>query len=208
MRLLLMKKRMKIAAQVSGKRVTKKERSKKEDPITVLARDMCIEYYTQLNMAAASAIRSAIPIHSYISTTLELQSSANRTAFRNAATAMLAVKAEPGDFIRAQFERFRELQAYRKRMFPRPGDLGTDTAKINYLQHQMRLSEKSHRSAPQTERMHAGFGREERKLKGLMSMFSVTEEMIFDRKASEFSRAFLEHRGVWAVVKHKWSGGE
>ena len=136
-----------------------------------------------------------------ITTPLSYADQTARRMFMRAATFCLAIDADPVEYVTAQFARFSELTKYLgKTVLPQPAHIASVGGQVRYLEHKRRKAERADRKAlPESE--HKKWYREERKLRGLVKMLRVTEEDILADRPEEFSQEFLEHRGVWHLVK-------
>lgn len=130
----------------------------------------------------------------------------SRRAFRAAAAACIDLGAEPREYVAAQFAKWREASAYHNKfMLPTPQHMGTVAARVRYLQHKASDDLRRSRVAViDDQEDRARFYVENRTLRGLARVQRRDPADVLAGEPERFSRAFLEHKGVWAAVKDLW----
>lgn len=131
---------------------------------------------------------------------------AARVPFMAAARICILAEATPREFIVAQFAAWRAASAFHQKMlWPNPGQLGSFAAHVRYLQHKAREAVRVTRvSVIEEQDEERRWFVEERKLKGFSRTFRRDPVEVMTERPEEFSREFLEHKGVWDVVADLW----
>jgi hypothetical protein len=129
-----------------------------------------------------------------------------RAAFLAAARACLELDADPREFIAAQFAMWREMSAYhQKLLWPMPSQLGSEAARSRFLMHKAREEVRISRvSVVEDQDEKRRWFVEERTLKSLARVQRRDPIDVLTEQPEEFSRGFLEHKGVWDVVADLW----
>lgn len=179
------------------------------NPHTILdlATQLCVHYGTAMQHKAASLnMPGAFKQYAWPSL-----SPTDKAHFKKAAAVCLEMSAPPKRYIIAQFAAYKDMkEKHRDARYsfmytvPRPSNLYSDFARVNYIAYVA-----SRRAAKQREIVHAPtetptFFRDERKLQGLATALRMPATEVLARKPYEFSQPFLKHRGVWDVVKTTW----
>lgn len=129
-----------------------------------------------------------------------------RKYFEHAAMTCLQLDAEPIEFIRAQFDAFRKYGIARRArvtMMPMPHQLFGLSAAVRYAEYMEQRSADQYRDADhrQNDRVMKEHVREERKLQAMSRRLRRPESEVLAQVPSEFTPAFLQHKGVWTHVK-------
>lgn len=130
-----------------------------------------------------------------------------QTAFKKSALACLGIDARPKLFIIAQFEKFDEYGRFKKRtMYPQPQHLHGVQAMARYVDYAAKQEAAKRRQPNKRDQAtrDTTYGLEERKLKSLMRVLRVPDTDVLCDRPEEFSRGFLEHRGVWDLVSETY----
>ena len=125
-----------------------------------------------------------------------------RKHFLKTAEVVALMKAEPREYVIAQFQAFSEYgNAIGRYILPMPHQLHTLAATVRYQRYKGQQEMRKSREAPVTEKVTKGFFREERRLSGLARMNRCTPDDVLTEKPEEFSKEFLKAKGVWPLVK-------
>lgn len=140
------------------------------------------------------------------SLTLDEVDESARRAFVSAATVCIQEEADAREYVVAQFAKWREAGAFhRKFMLPSPQHMGTVAARVRYLQHRAEQDVRMSRVATvDSQEDRKRFFVEERTLRGLARIQRRDPVDVLAEQPERFSRAFLEHRGVWGAVSDLW----
>lgn len=129
-----------------------------------------------------------------------------RRAFMRAARVALEEGADARVYVVAQFAMWRAASAYHKKfMIPSPQQMGTEGARMRYLQHKVNAEIRRGRALvvddqPKSKRFYV----EERTLRGLARVQRADPSDVLADQPERFSREFLDHKGVWGAVKDVW----
>jgi hypothetical protein len=169
-----------------------------------IAEQLCVLYHEAVRNAVS--VLSATVGGGMPSRKLDDLDKTARRAFMQTAQACIDLKAEPREFIVAQFAMWRSASAYHKKLLlPQPPNLASLAARVRYLQHkanaEIRISRK-----PQPEEGDGKnrFFTEERHLRGLARMQRRDPVEVLTEQPEQFSSDFLRHKGVWDVVQDLW----
>lgn len=171
-----------------------------------MANEICVLYHEAVRAEVATVSRGGRVNHVPSDTTLAGVDASDRKWFLRAATICIQEGADAREFIVAQFTRWREASAYHdKLLLPHPHHLGKLGARVRYLQHKAVVEVRRSRvvtvdKQPRKQRFYV----EERQLNGLARMQRVDPADVIAEQPERFSRAFLEHKGVWGAVKDIW----
>ncbi len=175
-------------------------RSKRE-----VANEICVLYYEAVRAEVAVLTKGGRQHRP----SLELADvdKSTRRAFLAAARVALGEDADAREYVVAQFAMWRSASAYHKKfMIPSPQQMGTEGARVRYLQHKANAEVRRSRvvtiDSDQSDRQR--FYVEERQLKGLARVQRVDPADVLADQPERFSRAFLERKGVWHAVKDVW----
>jgi len=124
--------------------------------------------------------------------------------FREAARSCIASKAEPREYVMAQFaafERYGRFAKAKRQMLPQPNQLFGLGAMARYAEWSA-AQEKSRRRRPEAHaaQLKQHF-REQRKLDGLCRHRRLPESEVLAESPGEFTPDFLRHKNVWHFVK-------
>ena len=126
-----------------------------------------------------------------------------RKHFEIAAQYCVMMGADPRDYVAAQFSKFEELSKDIGRwIIPSPGSLSTLAAQVRYIECMKRKAERTDKKPPKTE--VSKWYRESRRLKGLAKALRMSESDVLAERPEEFSKEYLEYRGVWSIVRDIW----
>jgi hypothetical protein len=126
-----------------------------------------------------------------------------KLAFRRAAQTCEELKAEPQQFVEAQFLKFDRLSIRARRpLLPQPAHLAGPSAVTSYLEFQSELDDRKLRRT--VKAAHSNFEIELDKLASLALFHQCSEMRVLLKLPQEFTREFLRHKGVWANVKHRF----
>jgi hypothetical protein len=170
-----------------------------------IAQELCVLYHEAVRGAVAIQTKANrnrhMPTH-----TLDDVDKSSRRAFMAAATACIELDADAREYIVAQFAMWRDASAYHKKfLIPSPQHMGTLAARVRYLQHQADSETRLARVATiddQEDRKR--FFVEERQLRGLVRVQRRDPIEVMTEQPEQFSRTFLQHKGVWDVVCDLW----
>jgi hypothetical protein len=128
----------------------------------------------------------------------------NQRYFRRAADACLQLDADPREYVTAQFRRWSEMsQRTGKVLLPQPSHLVSLGAQARFLQYKLQKTHRHDRlTVPETQQR--SFFTDDRRLKGLVRVLRLPEEDILTSRPAEFSKEYLQHRGVWSLVADNW----
>lgn len=170
-----------------------------------MAEEICVLYHEAVR-AEVGAVTKGGRGHRMPSATLDDLDSTARESFMRAALAAIRLGADPREYVVAQFATWRAASAYHRTfLLPQPTHMCSLGAEIRYLQHKVR--EETRRSREVTLDEQDGRKRfyvEERQLRGLARASRRDPSDVLAEQPERFSRAFLEHVGVWGAVKDLW----
>lgn len=159
------------------------------------------------------AVRGAVAIQTKAnrnrrmpSHTLDEVDKSSRRAFLQAATACIELDADVREYVVAQFAKWRDASAYHKKfLIPSPQHMGTLAARVRYLQHKADSETRQARvMTMDVQEDRKRFFVEERQLRGLARVQRRDPVDVVTEQPEQFSREFLEHKGVWDVVCDIW----
>jgi len=168
-----------------------------------VAEELCVLYHEAVRAEVATLTKGG---HRMPSQTLDDVDESDRSWFLKAAVACLELEADAREFIVAQFAVWRAASTYyQKLLLPQPHHLGKLGARVRYLQHKVvEETRKSRVVTLDAQEDRKRFYVEERQLKGLARELRLDQADVLAGLPERFSRAFLEHKGAWAVVKDVW----
>jgi len=168
--------------------------------LEILARKLFREYYNLMftRLTTYRDYHKYIPNYDEASCTIRKQ-------FKNAAIAAARIDAVPKKYIMAQFAAFDRYNAIRKRaILPQPNHLHGLGAQARYVEYMHAEANNPSELVQKPKRQVRPFFREERKLRGLSRMLRIPESDVLATKPGEFTQEFLEHRGIWSVVRKRF----
>lgn len=123
--------------------------------------------------------------------------------FRRAARYCAQLEADPHEYVAAQFSRMEEMSSHLGRVvIPTPAHISTLAAQVRYVEYKRQKAERRDRAVAKPD--DRSWYREERKLRGLARVMRKGEDDVLAERPEEFSREFLEHRGIWDLVREDW----
>lgn len=169
-----------------------------------VANEICVLYHEAVRAEVAAMTKGGRRHKS--SAGLDDVDKSTRKAFFAAARIAIEEDADARDYVVAQFAVWRSAAVYhRKFMLPSPQQMGTEGARIRYLQHKVRSEIRRSRVVTvdaQDDRRR--FYVEERQLKGLARVQRTDPADVLASQPERFSREFLEHKGVWSCIRDVW----
>lgn len=125
--------------------------------------------------------------------------------FLNAAEVVIDLDAKPRVFVRAQWAGVLNMNKGVKRVVLWPSMLGTDNARMRYLDFVNYEDDKQDRQVQQKHVVNdSKFMREDRRLRKLARSYGENEIDILKLHYLEFSREYLQHRSVWAEIADEY----
>ncbi len=169
-----------------------------------LAHEICVLYHEAVR-AEVAALTKGGRRHKP-SRGLDDVDRSTRRAFLAAATIASEEDADARDYVAAQFAMWRSASAFHKKfMIPSPQQMGTEGARVRYLQHKANVAIRRSRVVTVDEQDEPRrFYVEERQLKGLARVQRADPADVLADQPERFSREFLVHKGAWEVVKDVW----
>jgi hypothetical protein len=169
-----------------------------------LAHEICVLYHEAVR-AEVAALTKGGRRHKP-SRGLEDVDRSTRRAFLAAAVIALEEDADARDFVAAQFAMWRSASAFHKKfMIPSPQQMGTEGARVRYLQHKVNAEVRRSRVVTVDEQdAPQRFYVEERQLRGLARVQRSDPADVIADQPERFSREFLKHKGAWGAVKDVW----
>lgn len=169
-----------------------------------VAEQLCSLYHDALRTTVSQTAGAPVRL---VSRDLDSVDATSRRSFLKAATSCIELGADPREFVVAQFSAFRNASAYHKKfLLPQPSMFASLGARVRYLQFKATSTTRLARRPPEAEDRNARrrFFVEERELKGLARMQRRDPSDVLTETPERFSREFLEHKGVWDVVRDIW----
>lgn len=170
-----------------------------------MAREICVLYHEALRNEIGTVTKGG-RTRAVKSRDMDEVDDSARRAFRAAARACAELGADAREFVVAQFARWREASAYHNKfLLPTPQHLATLAARVRYLQHKAADELRRSRVAlVEDTEDRVRYYVEERQLRGLARVQRLDPADVLADQPERFSRAFLEHKGVWEAVKDTW----
>jgi hypothetical protein len=137
----------------------------------------------------------------------DLVGKSDRRAFMAAARVCMDEDADAREYVVAQFAVWAEASAFFKKfMLPSPQQMGTEGARVRYLQHHARASIRASRVAVIDEDQSTTnrWFVEERKLRGLARIQRRHPSDVLAEQPEQFSMEFLKHKKIWKAVGDLW----
>lgn len=120
------------------------------------------------------------------------QSTTYKRYFAKAAELCAEMKAEPSDYLTAQFDAFAQIFKDRRAPpIPQPAQLSGSAAQYRYIEH---LAKRG--SVVEIKPQSNPWFREERKLRAFCARLGCTEQEVLMQNPKEFTAGFLERKGV------------
>lgn len=171
-----------------------------------MAGEICVLYHEAVRAEVAALTKGGRANHVPKAATLDIVDASDRRWFVRAARICIEEGADAREYVVAQFARWRDASAYHgKFLLPSPHHLGKLGARVRYLQHKATVEVRRSRVVAVDEQDdRRRFYVEERQLKGMARVQRSDPADVIAEQPERFSRAFLEHKGVWDAVKDLW----
>lgn len=122
------------------------------------------------------------------------------THFLKAARIIMEVPGtDPKQWVLAQFEGL----AFSKHP-PYPTQLYSENARLRYTRFAFSTAVRQERIVTEEDSVGSDFGSEERKVRRISQRLGVSERRVLRDMPREFTKAFLQHRGVWHLVAQRF----
>jgi hypothetical protein len=169
-----------------------------------VANEICVLYYEAVRVEVAVLTKGGRRHRPSLG--LDDVDKSARRAFLAAARVALEEDADAREYVVAQFAMWRSASAYHKKfLLPSPQQMGTEGARVRYLQHKVSAEVRRSRKVTMDEQDGPQrFYVEERQLRGLARVQRADPADVLADQPERFSRAFLERKGVWSAVKDVW----